>query len=64
MNKREITPALNDEIIKRADAIYQASGIFTRKSFNIAYDKAVIEFGYTPAYFKRVMSKNFIKSDN
>jgi hypothetical protein len=55
--KKEITPALNAEIIKQADAIYQASGVFTRKSFNKAYDQAITEAGFSPAYFKKVMSK-------
>lgn len=50
-----ITPALNSQVIKRAMEICNANNWTDRKSFNKAYDMAIKELGYTPAYFKSIM---------
>lgn len=54
----KITPALNDQVIKRAMEIAENEGLDNSpKGFDKAYNKAIKELGYTPAYFKREMSK-------
>lgn len=54
--KQGITPALNNKIYDRAEEILKKSGKKdTRKNFNDAFDLAIVEFGYTPSYYKKVM---------
>ena len=58
MAKGGITPQLNDKVHAKAQDILKAEGItenISQKQFNQAYDKAIKEFGYSPAYFKKVM---------
>ena len=58
MAKGGITPQLNDKVHAKAQEILKAEGItenISQKQFNQAYDKAIKEFGYSPAYFKKVM---------
>jgi len=56
---QEITPALNDKIHSDVYFLLMFKGINnpTRKQFNQAYDAAIIQLGYSPAYFKKVMSQ-------
>jgi hypothetical protein len=58
MAKGGITPQLNEKVYAKAQEILKAEGItenISQKQFNQAYDKAIKEFGYSPAYFKKVM---------
>ena len=59
--KGEITPLLNSKVMKRAEQILIISGNkkITQKEFNKAYNIAIVEFGYKPAYFKKKMSEIF-----
>ena len=52
-----INPQLNSQVIKRAENIYKNEKGSSKQDFDKAYDKAIIEFGYQPNYFKKVMSE-------
>jgi hypothetical protein len=54
---QEITPKLNDQVHSDAYSILMINGINnpTRKQFNDAYDAAIIQLGYLPVQFKKVM---------
>lgn len=54
--KTEITPTLNTEITNNALKAMAASGKNDKKSFNAEYNKAIKSAGFSPAYFKKVMS--------
>lgn len=51
----KVTPALNAEAVKIAGEICNKNGTFDRKAFNKAYDTAIKQLGYSPAYFKKCM---------
>lgn len=53
----EITPKLNSEVIKRAEKIYSEENGKSKADFDEAYDKSIIEFGYEPSYFKKIMNE-------
>jgi len=55
MKNSSITPALDMKAVEMARKTCDANGAFDKKSFNKAYDQAIIELGYTPAYFKKCM---------
>ncbi len=59
--KGGITRKLNSKVMKRAEKILILSGNkkITQKEFNKAYNVAIVEFGYKPAYFKKKMSEIF-----
>jgi hypothetical protein len=54
--KGGITPKLNEQVIERAKEIYNVKGGKSKSDFDKAYNQAIEEFGYTPSYFKKVMS--------
>lgn len=56
--KESITPALNRKVTDLAFEIMNKSGKkSSQKLWNDSYNKAIKQFGYTPAYFKKVMSQ-------
>lgn len=51
-----ITPALNAQIVKRAEEIAKEKGFEgSKKLFDKAFNMAIKEFGYSPAYYNKVM---------
>ncbi len=60
----KITPALNDQVVETAKKIYDTNKGETKKDFDKAYNQAIKEHGYSPAYFKKEMSKFAPMSDD
>ena len=54
-----ISPELNNKIIKRTEEIYQQQGGKTKDDFDLFYDQAIKEFGYDPETYKSYMEKYF-----
>lgn len=50
-----ITPALNQKVTKRALEIYSLNGGKTQSDFEESKNKAIIEFGYNPQQYHKVM---------
>jgi len=61
ITKGGITRKINSKVMKRAEEILIISGNkkITQKEFNKAYNVAIVEFGYKPAYFKKKISEIF-----
>lgn len=57
MKKEEITPALNSQLVEKANKACIAKNSFTKKDFNNAFNAAIKEAGYTPAYYSSIMRK-------
>jgi hypothetical protein len=55
MNNSPVTPALNNKAIEMAQKTCYDNGAFDKKSFDKAYDQAIKQLGYDPAYFKKCM---------
>lgn len=50
-----ITPALNKKVNKRAEEIYKIENGKTKSDYDKAFDKAILEFGYSPSLYHKVM---------
>lgn len=57
MSNSPITPAMNDRIHKATEAKLRVLNDFSKKAYGKAYNEAIKEAGYSPAYFKSVMAK-------
>ncbi len=53
----EITPELHGKVISRTHDIYEEMGGKTKDDFDIALDKAIIEFGYDPEQYHLTMQQ-------
>jgi hypothetical protein len=53
----EITPELNSRVVSRAEEIYLEMGGKTKADFDVAYRKAILEFGYNPEHFISTMEE-------
>lgn len=53
----EITPELNSRVVSRAEKIYLEMGGKTKADFDVAYKKAILEFGYEPEHFISTMEE-------
>jgi hypothetical protein len=53
----EINPALNEKVTKRAEEIYSLEEGKTKEDFDKAFDKAIIEFGYEPITYHKIMNE-------
>lgn len=57
-NMSAITPLLNQQVLKRACEIAKEKNWEgSQKSFNKAFNLAIKEFGYTPAYYHSILRK-------
>jgi len=59
MKNSKITPALNSELVKVAQAACIAKNAFTKKDFDREMNTAIKAAGYSVAYYNRVMSSLF-----
>jgi hypothetical protein len=53
----EITPELHGKVLSRTHDIYEEMGGKTKDDFDIALDKAIIEFGYDPEQYHLTMQQ-------
>jgi Asp-tRNA(Asn)/Glu-tRNA(Gln) amidotransferase B subunit len=54
-----VTPELNTKVVNKAMQILKSKGIknASKSQFDKAYNEAIKFYGYTPSYFKKVMSE-------
>jgi hypothetical protein len=56
---KDITPELNNRIIKKTEELYKKNNGKTKSDFDKYYDIAIKQFGYDPKSFKDYMEKYF-----
>jgi hypothetical protein len=54
-----ITPELDNRIIKKTEELYKKNGGKTKSDFDKYYDMTIKEFGYDPKSYKDYMKKYF-----